>query len=92
MKKRIPFCHGPSRFIYYPSNVTIIKIPEHAPDNVWHFLFATYIGPTFRAWIHITDHCDVYWGEEEEEEEEETLFVNGMYNYIVWVQSSTIKQ
>ena len=27
-----------------------------------------------------------------EEEEEETLFVNGMYNYIVWVQSSTIKQ
>ena len=30
--------------------------------------------------------------EEEEEEEEETLFVNGMYNYIVWVQSSTIKQ
>ena len=26
------------------------------------------------------------------EEEEETLFVNGMYNYIVWVQSSTIKQ
>ena len=29
---------------------------------------------------------------EEEEEEEETLFVNGMYNYIVWVQSSTIKQ
>ena len=29
---------------------------------------------------------------EEEEEEEETLFVNGMYNYIGWVQSSTIKQ
>ena len=28
----------------------------------------------------------------EEEEEEETLFVNGMYNYIVWVQSSTIKE
>ena len=26
------------------------------------------------------------------EEEEDTLFVNGMYNYIVWVQSSTIKQ
>ena len=25
-------------------------------------------------------------------EEEETLFVNGMYNNIVWVQSSTIKQ
>ena len=25
-------------------------------------------------------------------EEEETLFVNGMYNDIVWVQSSTIKQ
>ena len=28
----------------------------------------------------------------QEEEEEETLFVNGIYNYIVWVQSSTIKQ
>ena len=42
--------------------------------------------------VNLFDLAGRYLRSSEEEEEEETLFVNGMYNYIVWVQSSTIKQ
>ena len=51
----IPFCHKPSCFMYYPSDVTIliVKIPECAPGIFRHFPFATVHSGT---WVYIIDN------------------------------------